>query len=183
MAVMHEEIEVMQHHQTPVRHCPKRSYWNIPPIPEADHPRQEIVMNDDGVGGSSRSSSRSNGSSSLVITASTKPWKLAALPISDEITLGTVANRMFAGLGSEPMKSSHSSVTANVMARCEYLAEVHHRVDVAPPGIGHGHHVASDGWFHVYRLHFSESIMKYWNGIDVKKKIQDVEETEQSRGF
>jgi hypothetical protein len=64
-----------------------------------------------------------------------------------------VAKRKLAGLGSEPMKPSHSSVTTKVTRMCwglfkaRKLAEVHHHVvDVASTGIGHGHHVADSWW-------------------------------------
>ncbi|KAL6979045.1 hypothetical protein U1Q18_020711 [Sarracenia purpurea var. burkii] len=54
------------------------------------------------------------GSSSLVMTASMKPGKSDARPISDGMTLGMVANRMFFGLASELRKPNHSSVTTKV---------------------------------------------------------------------
>ncbi len=66
-------------------------------------------------GGSSRSRSSSKGASIFVLTASTKPAKALARPSSDGITLGTVAKRILAGFGSEPMKPSHSSVTTKLM--------------------------------------------------------------------
>lgn len=66
-------------------------------------------------GGSSWSRSCSKGASSLVVTASMKPGKSLARTSSEGMMLGSVRKRMLFGLGSEPMKPSHSSVTTNVM--------------------------------------------------------------------
>lgn len=72
-------------------------------------------------GGKSRLSKSSKGASILVITASTKVTKSLARPCSEGITFGIVANRMLSGLGSEPMKPSHSSVTTKVTRMSEFL--------------------------------------------------------------
>ena len=65
-------------------------------------------------GGSSRSRRRSNGAPNLVMVASKKELWSAARTSSEGTTLGTVAKWMLSGLGSTPMKPSHSSVTTKV---------------------------------------------------------------------
>ena len=57
----------------------------------------------------------------MVITDSKKPTKSLARPCSEGITLGIVANPMLSGLGSEPMKPSHSSVTTKLTRMSEFL--------------------------------------------------------------
>ena len=49
------------------------------------------------------------------MVASTKELMSTVWPSSDGITLGMVLKQMLSGLGLEPMKLNHSSVTIKVM--------------------------------------------------------------------
>ena len=61
-----------------------------------------------------RSRSRSNGSSNMLWTASTKSLKLSARTSSEGMRFGRVAKWIRSGFGSDPMNPSHSSVMTNV---------------------------------------------------------------------
>ena len=65
-------------------------------------------------GGSRWSRSCTNGASNFIMVASTKELMLMTRPSSDGIMLGMVPKQMLSGLGLEPMKPSHSSVTMKV---------------------------------------------------------------------
>lgn len=149
VAVLNQEIPVKKHRKSRRRHREKRRHRNIPPIPERHHPRQvRVVYNHIGLRPVVKPIQQLLHRGLQLGLRGPEEGREVLRPPNfrrDDVGDGGESQILRLGVaGNEavPFFSENESEESVGAVEGDELAEIHHWVDVASPGIRHRHHVA-----------------------------------------
>nr|GMD12346.1 hypothetical protein Iba_chr07aCG2650 [Ipomoea batatas] len=149
VAVLNKEIPVKKHRKSGRRHREKRRHRNIPPIPERHHPRQvRVVYNHIGLRPVVKPIQQLLHRGLQLGLRGPKEGREVLRPPNfrrDDVGDGGESQILRLGVAGDeavPFFSENESEECVGAVEGDELAEIHHWVDVASPGIRHRHHVA-----------------------------------------